>query len=290
MRRIPTVCLAMASLLLVASHATAGQTSVVLDPIGEFPFTCGKDDPESCPGQGFTVPLFQDIVRAEVSKKSNVFSFVMDVADEIPASPSLDSSGIKLLEWSFRLDLDPTTFTSGFPFSKAPLGDFADIMVFVLWDGASFTASVIDRRPSLEGLEAVVAPVPFDIKLNRITVSVDAAMIGDPPNFLWRAFTEVWKGQLGTDSWSPLDIAPSGSHVFASWPDALTSTGALVDAYAKATSGKLCLTSDDCNNSYYCDLSTCQPPPSGCSLDSTCSLCWGKCVNLSSECKPRCRF
>jgi len=195
--------LALAALLVVAPQVVA-QTSAVLDPIGD--------------GEGFKVPLFQDIVRAEVSKKGNAFRFVMEVANRIPASPPLDPPGVKLQEWSFRLDTDPTTCPAGFPFSSAPLTAAADIMVFVLWDGVSFTAFVIDRTPSLTGGEAVITPVPFDIKRREITVSVDAAIIGDPGSFGFRGFTEVWNDGLGTDSWQVLDIAPNGVHVFANWP------------------------------------------------------------------------
>src|SRR5712692_3294516 len=145
MRGIARMSLAFVAFVLVAPQPAAAQTSVVLDPLGD-----------ASSFGGVPAPLFQDIVRVEVSKKFEVFRFVMEVADLIPARPPLEPPGVTLLEWSFRLDTDPTTCPSGFPFDPGHLGAMADAMVFVLWDGVSFTAFVIDRRPVLSGGKAVI--------------------------------------------------------------------------------------------------------------------------------------
>lgn len=203
MRSILTWSLALAALILAVPRPATAQTSEVLDPIGDA-------------SNIFTAQPFQDIVSVVVSKRGGVFRFVMEVADRIPANPP-PIPGVNFMEWSFRLDTDPTTFPAGFPFAPGAAPGAADFIVFVLWDGIRFTAFVIDRRPLLTGGEAVIIPVPLDIRLREITVSVDPGIIGDPPNFLWRTQTEDWSAHLGTNSFMPLDQAPN-NFVFASWP------------------------------------------------------------------------
>ncbi len=195
--------------LLAAQPLSAGElTSVVTDPVG--------DAGASINGQGIAVFAYQDIVQASITLRDGRFILVMDVAAPIPSGPALPN-GVKLLEWSFRLDTNLTTAPCGFPFEPADCEHHAEYMVFILWDGTSFTGILIDRTPLLTGGQAVITRIPFNINGAEITASVDAVMIGNPPSFHWVSRTEDWSTQLGTSGFVIVDFAPEEG-TFAIWP------------------------------------------------------------------------
>ncbi len=194
----------------MAQPAAAASTSVVEDPIGDLwtQFPNG-------PNPAFVAQAYQDIVRAAVTLKGGQFILTMRLAAPIPESPILPPR-IKLIEWDWTLDTDQATFPVGFPFA-GPV-DRTEFIVFVIWDGIRFSAILIDRTPLLTGGDALLTPVPFRIKGSDITVSVDAALLGNPSSFPWKTFTEIWEAQLGTDSWVVADAAPDVGLAFATWP------------------------------------------------------------------------
>src|SRR5437588_1729117 len=139
----------------------SAQTSCVTDPVGDA----------SVKDRSVAVAAYQDIVKACVTLSDGHFIFVMDVAASIPDSPRLPQ-GIKLLDWTFRLDTDVGTVPSGFPWAPGDRIHGAEFLVFIVWDGTRFTGALIDRTPALTGREAVTTQIPFNIEGAEITASV----------------------------------------------------------------------------------------------------------------------
>lgn len=194
--------------LFVAQPVSAALTSAIEDPVGDVGSPAGTQ-----PVAIFAVP-YQDIIGAAVTLKDGQFTLTMRLAASIPESPALPPN-VVLLEWGWWFGTDPTTAPAGFPYSPG-LSASSEFALFVLWDGTSFTATLIDRRPLLTGGEALLTSIPFGIKGSVITASVNAALLDNPSSFLWFADTEIWETQLGTASFHTLDVAPD--LVFAVWP------------------------------------------------------------------------
>jgi len=194
----------------IAEPAAAALTSVVEDPIGDL-----LTQLPNGPNPAFVAQAYQDILRATVTLKHGQFILTMKLAAPIPESPILPPQ-IELIEWDWTFNTNLTAFPAGFPF-PGPI-DSSEFMVFVIWNGVSFSAILIDRRPLLTGGDALLTPVPFQIKGSDITVSVDAALLDNPSSFPWRTFTEIWQAQLGTNSWMVADEAPDLGLAAATWP------------------------------------------------------------------------
>jgi len=189
----------------LSTATVSAQTTVVTDPAGDA----------SVKPHSLVIPAYQDILRASVTLGDGQFVFVMDVAGVVPSNPALQT-GIKLLDWTFRLDTDATTVPSGFPWAPGDRIHGAEFVIFVAWDGTRFTGSLIDRTPTLIGGEALVTPIPFTIQGSQIAASVEARLVGNPPSFLWRATTDIWFTQLGTEGFFQPDSAPDFGT--AAWP------------------------------------------------------------------------
>jgi len=187
------------------SACSGSSCAMANDPVGDATLS-----------PNITAAPYQDIVEAQVSKTAGVFSLVMNLVAGIPAQPLMPPQ-MKLLEWSFRLDTDPTIAPAGFPNDEGGPAP-ADFYVFVTWDGASFAGYVIDRRPEVTGGDPIITNVPFCINSTGINVSVDAAILDNPSSFGWRVFTQDWNSPFGNDASHTLDIMPAGFHVFLPWP------------------------------------------------------------------------
>lgn len=191
--------------LVSAVPATASSVTSVTDPVGDA----------SIHPQGILVPGYQDIVRASVTGGDGRFVFVMDLAAPVPAVPTLQPE-VKLLDWSFRLNTDVTTAPRGFPWAPGDSIHGAEFVIFIVYDGTSFSGILIDRTPTLGGGQPVITPISFAIRGSEITASVPEGLIGTPSSFLWRATTDLWVAQLGTEAfWQP-DSAPDTGSV--AWP------------------------------------------------------------------------
>ena len=68
----------------------------------------------------------------------------------------------------------------------------------VAWDGASFSATLFDRRPLLTGGDVVATTVPFEIDGDEVHMWVDSALLGDPASFRVGFVTVALTTQLGT--------------------------------------------------------------------------------------------
>jgi hypothetical protein len=211
--------LVVAVVLTGCEGADRGLAPEVQPLASAAPVTCAavtdpQGDAVASDGSGVRGEPYQDIVRAEVCKKGGRFVFVMDVGGPLPAGPVGPGETI-LQEWSWNINSDPATFPAGFPFpdgSAAP----PEFIVWVLWDGRTFTASVIDRRPLLAGRDARITPAPFHIEGATVKVWVGAGLLGKPEAFAWIARTNNWPSPPGTSDPQTLDRAPDAAP--APWP------------------------------------------------------------------------
>ena len=182
--------------IIAETVSSAVLTSAVTDPVG---------DAVASQGEGLTGAAYQDIVGSGIDQTGGVFNLSMDVAAPIPANPVMPP-GIKLQEWSWNLNTGPG-LPGGFPFAPGNAAP-PEFVVHVLWDGTTFTGTVIDRRPLLTGGEARTTAVSFVINGSRVSASVNAAILGNPSSFTWIARTDDWPTLLGTNSVQTLDRAP----------------------------------------------------------------------------------
>jgi len=177
----------------------------VTDPVG---------DAVASDGSGAIGEPYQDIVRASISKNGRTFVFAMGVAAPL-ASRGIGRHQEVLQEWSWNLNTDPSAFPAGYPFAPAE-GAPPEFIVLLLWDGGTMTASVIDRRPLLNREPVTITPARFYVRGKTVTVSVDAATLGDPVGFSWVARTNNWLIPMGTGDPQTLDRAPDAAP--AVWP------------------------------------------------------------------------
>jgi hypothetical protein len=147
-------------------------TSLVTDPAGDALFKA---------------PGFMDILRAELAEDSGTFYFGMTVAAAIPNDPRLPKPANATIRWAFPIDTDPATFPEGDPFPRNQPGP-SEFNTRVFWDGKAFTASLLDRRPLLEGGEAILTPLAFTVSGAEVRVEIPASLIGSS-SFRWGAVT-----------------------------------------------------------------------------------------------------
>jgi len=193
------------------AFSAAGQTSAVDDPTGDV-----KNK----------YPAYLDIVRAATTRKDRSFIFTLDLAAAVPADPASDfSSGPDFVNVSlFGLDTDPTADIVGYPFKDHTANPF-EFFIAVSWNptgswglGTGFVGLLVDRRPLLTGGQAVVRSVPFTIEGSRVTLLVDAALLGDPATFQWGAATVVSNHAAPTDEFTVPDFAPDNGLPLVNWP------------------------------------------------------------------------
>jgi hypothetical protein len=198
--------------------SACGREAQVLSPDAQTPdlnlvsTTDPEGDAGASHGNGLSGEGYQDIVGATVDDDLGTFTFSMQVATSLPATPVLPG-GITLQEWSWNLGTGPE-LPRGFPF---PPGSAAppEFIVVVTWDGRAFAGTLIDRRPLLAGGQAVSTAVPFAIDGATITAEVGMSLLGTPSSFTWVARTNNWP-RLGSNSVQTLDRAPDSAPGF--WP------------------------------------------------------------------------
>ncbi len=191
--------------------SAAGQTSAVDDPTGDV-----KNK----------YPAYLDIVRAATTRKDRSFLFTLDLPAAVPGDPTADfPSGPDFVNVSlFGLDTDPTSVLVGYPFKDHTANPF-EFFIAVSWNptgswglGTGFVGLLVDRRPLLTGGQAVVRSVPFIIEGSRVTLVVDATLLGDPATFQWGAATVVSNHAAPTDEFTVPDFAPDNGLPLVSWP------------------------------------------------------------------------
>jgi len=165
-----------------SAAVAAGKTSVLLDATGDWMEITGQD--------------YQDVVRAEITKKGNTFVFVMTLAGAVGDNPTFPSWA-DMIQWAFALDTRPTAFHVGYPFTKNTSFNWEFVIGRRVYasgftdplDPASSPGTMID----LTGEQAVIIPIQFTIEGARMTWVVDAALLGDPSTFQWAAGTSAWQ-------------------------------------------------------------------------------------------------
>lgn len=193
------------------AFSAAGQTSAVDDPTGDI-----KNK----------YPGYLDIVGAATTRKDRSFIFTLDLAAPVPSDPTADfPSGPDFVNISlFGLDTDPTAVLVGYPFKEHTANPF-EFFIAVSWNptgswglGTGFVGLLVDRRPLLTGGQAVVRSVPFTIEGSRVTLVVDATLLGDPATFQWGAATVVSNHAAPTDEFTVPDFAPDNGLPLVNWP------------------------------------------------------------------------
>jgi hypothetical protein len=190
--------------------AAATSTSIVTDPIGDV-----KNK----------APTWLDLTSGSITRRDDRFRFELDMAAPVPANPTLDPAVPAHSDHvciGTGLETDPTSAPVGYPFGKNE-ANFAEFYVAVCWNptgsfglGTGFVGLLIDRRPLLTGQPALVVPAELTIAGNQVTVSVEAAALGDPSTLAWVTFTEIAnQGDPNDAAWFP-DSAPDAT--FATWP------------------------------------------------------------------------
>jgi hypothetical protein len=184
---------------------------VLAQPVLAGGLKCSVTDPEGDAFWFFTSALpahpYQDIIQVQVREAGKVFTFKMDVAGTVPDTPTFLIDGAKFMTWMWLVDLDPWTMPAGYPLAAGSAKQ-VEVWMHILWDGESFSAELIDRRPLLDGEEAVVMPISFSIKNATLSVSVDADVLGNPLSFRWRGVAQDWTGAFGSTGQMPIDLLP----------------------------------------------------------------------------------
>ncbi len=199
MQRSAVLSLLVSGFLLLGASLTAAAADfscMVSDAAGDL---------NRSPGQGFDGATYQDILATSIERAGDTFVFTMNVADAIPGSPELRTPH-GLLLWMWGMNTDPAV-PFGLPLGAGVAG-LLDFWIHLAWDGVSFDAVVIDRRPTLVRQSPVVTPVDFSIQDSQITLFVPAAVLGDLGSFSWGSSTWIWPTHLGTSGAHRVDQAP----------------------------------------------------------------------------------
>ena len=164
--------LAVAVLTLTQPALAGGLRCEVTDPEGDALWQLSNDNKD--------VPPYQDIVQIEATKVGHgVLTFAMDLAGEVPEHPSFLLPSVSLMIWTWTIDTDPETAPAGYPLAPG-VSHPEEFLVRLIWDGGSFRADLVDRRPLLTEESAIVRPASFTISKSTISVSVEAEALGDP--------------------------------------------------------------------------------------------------------------
>jgi hypothetical protein len=175
-------------------------------------FACEVTDPAGdaglSPGRGFDGAPYQDILSTAIDRANETMVFSMDLAAAIPAVPDRRTPKGQLL-WMWGMNTGPGV-PQGFPLAPGVAG-LLDFWIHVAWDGTTFEAVVIDRRPALQkGESPVVISVPFAIDGASVSVLAPSSLFDDPESFSWGSSTWIWPTHLATTSPKVVDRAPDG--------------------------------------------------------------------------------
>lgn len=191
--RFGLISTAMAAMALLAAPEAKSQTSGVVDFEGDAFFLDNLNEPQRAPD-------YLDLTSGEVTLKDGFFIFHLTVAGQVPDEPYVARAGGGLIDWHWIIDIDPTTFPTGFPVPPGiPVP--GECLVHISWDGTEFNAIFIDRRPSLEGQDPIVTDVMFNRAGDELSASVPESLLGeDLESFEWFEVADVFPGGYG--SWS----------------------------------------------------------------------------------------
>jgi hypothetical protein len=203
MRKLAAVAVRAAVVLscsLVGPSFATNYNCSVTDPVG---------DATDSPGQGFAGEAYQDMVMSGIERTPDAVVFSMEVATPIPSAPHLKNpNGLLLWMWGMNT---ASTFPFGYPIPPGQPG-LLEFWIHLAWNGQSYYAEVIDRRPTVQGGAPVVTPVPFTIDDRTIRIFASPALFDDPQEFRWGSTTWSWSTHLGANGAHAVDRAPD-NHV-----------------------------------------------------------------------------
>ena len=187
--------LAFALIFPITALAREYRCSVV-DPAG---------DSTDAPGIGFNGEAFQDMLRSSIERGIGAVTFSMEVAAAVPSAPRMKNpNGLLLWMWGMNTG---STFPLGYPLAPGNAG-LLEFWIHLAWNGKSFYAEVIDRRPTVQGGQPIITSVPFVIDGQTIKVIAPVTLFDDPSVFRWGSTTWFWSSQLGSSGGHPVDRAP----------------------------------------------------------------------------------
>jgi hypothetical protein len=182
-----------AAVVLPSASAVNDKTSTVADPLGDAFFAPGLEAPPAL-----------DITSATFAISASSITFDVELAGPLGALSDPPGSRDAFF-WTFVMDTDIDTFPPGFPLDPhAALP--AEFMAYAVWDGASFTAFFLDRRPALTGGQMLQYPIPVAVSNSHITITAPAelaAVVQPLPGARWQVHTGWWNTPLlgkGTDA------------------------------------------------------------------------------------------
>ena len=206
-RRNERIAAALVALILVVA-AIGGAISIFrsaerVTPAEPTITTVRIADPE---GDARPGRRYFDIVSAAVSKEGGWFTFGFTLSAAIPASFAVPR-GWDALGWEFCLDTHPSVASAGgYPFGPTTSVP-CDFILMAVSKGGAVRGTLIDRRPMLDGKDAVTSSVPVTISGTEVLTSVPASSLGDPASFDWNLYSTKLMLPLGTDVYQNMDDA-----------------------------------------------------------------------------------
>ena len=156
-------------------------------------------------GLGYAGERYQDMVGSGIERSPGAITFSMEVADLIPSEPKMKNpNGLLLWMWGMNTG---SAFPLGYPLAPGNSG-LLEFWIHLAWNGSSFYAQVIDRRPTVQGGEPIVTAVPFIINGPTFKIIAPTSLFDDPAQFRWGSTTWFWSSHLGTSGGHPVDRAP----------------------------------------------------------------------------------
>ena len=146
-------------------------------------------DTSDSPGSGYQGEPYQDIVGSGIERTIGAITFSMEVAAAIPSEPRMKNpNGLVLWMWGMNTG---SAFQLGYPLAP---GNSAvlEFWIHLAWNGSSFYAQVIDRRPTARGGQAIVTAVPFVLDGRHVKVIAPTSLFDDPLQFRWGSTTWYW--------------------------------------------------------------------------------------------------
>jgi hypothetical protein len=189
----------VASVVAAAAVSDVPQSGEVTDPAGDV-----KNGAEP----------WQDVVRGRIDRAGGTFTFSMTVASALPGDPAAASGGLGWYMWLWGVDSDPDLSAAGWPFPNTQSAPHDFIVAFAS-DGGDYFAFVADRRPLAVGQEPIITPVPASFDGASVRVVVDADLLDDPADFLWRCGTTTSHAHFESNGFQLVDLNDAN---WVAWP------------------------------------------------------------------------